>query len=158
MPTDLENSTDDDQTSDDSPIIRDLRKKADRADAVESENVNLKRELAVTRAGLDSLNEDQMSALAAVHKGDWDADSVKATAERLGFGTPSTEGAQTTEPKIPEAELQAHQRVAAAANGETAPPSPDLTAAINEIDDRDPNGPEKIKALLRNAGRLAEGQ
>lgn len=152
LPTDLEPSTDDEhEQQQDSPVIKDLRKRADQADANETRAVAAERKLALHEAGLGGLNQTQMKAFLGAHEGDWDADALKATAKELGFGQSPSNGEQTDDPQIPAEELDAHQRVAAAAGGEPAPPSPDLTAAIQAAKD-----PEEIKTILRNAGRLAE--
>lgn len=151
MPTDLEPSTDDEhEQQQDSPVIRELREKARRADDNETRAVAAERKLALHEAGLGGLNQTQMKAFLGAHEGDWDADALKATAKELGFGQSPSNGEQTAEPQIPAEELDAHQRVAAAAGGEPAP-SLDLTAQINAAKDN-----TEIKTILRNNGMLAE--
>lgn len=77
--------------------IRALEKKAAKAteaEALRQENIVLK-----ALAGKE-LTAKQMKALVAAHDGDWDAESVKATATELNFITepkPEAEDAQTAE-------------------------------------------------------------
>lgn len=148
MPDDLETPIDNEH-AEDSPVIRDLRQKANRTDVAEAKATELQRELVVHKAGLTDLSDKQLKALTLAHEGDWEPEALKATANEL-FPGAMTAGEQT-EPRIPDAELQAHQRVAAAASGQSAPPPPDLTAQIEAA-----QNPEEIKAILRNAGQLAE--
>lgn len=148
MPTDLENSTDDETQSEDSTVIKGLRKQAERVDAAEADAVAARRELTLHKAGLGDLSDKQLKALGAAHEGDWEPELLKATATELGFVRQPGE-AETT-PQIPAAELEAHQRVANAASGELPPPTPDLTAAIKAAQSQD-----ELVAILRNAGRIA---
>lgn len=149
MPTDLENSTDDDTQHEDSSVIKDLRKRAERTDAAEAEADAAKRELTLHRAGLGDLSDKQLKALGAAHEGDWDPELLKATATELGFMRQPGE-AETT-PQIPAAELEAHQRVANAAMGEAPAAELDLTAKIQAA-----QSPAEIMELLRNSGRYPE--
>jgi hypothetical protein len=145
MPEDLD--TPDDEP-DDNAVIRDLRKKAEKADAAEAEAQAARRELALHKAGLGDLTDKQMKALTATHEGDWDVESLKASATELGFvKTPADD---KPEPRIPPEEMAAHQRVADAAGGGPAPAF-DLDAALEAAAD----DPEQIKTLLAGAGLLA---
>lgn len=153
MPEDLDNSDTNDEAND-SPVIRDLRKKADRVDAAEAKATELERKLALSEAGLTSLNEDQRNALIGAHKGDWsDIAEVRATAERLGWG-PAPADASAPGSQIPADELAAHERVAAAAGGTPAPPV-DLEAELAAIDPNDPQGEAKVTAILQKAALTA---
>lgn len=147
MTTDLE--TPEDEQTDDSTVIRELREKAKRADTAEAEAQAARRELTLHKAGLGELSDKQMKALQAAHEGDWEPESLKATATELGF---VKQPGEPSEPQIPADEMAAHQRVAAAQTGEPPAPPENLTAAIMDAKD-----PEEIKTLLRNAGKLAEG-
>lgn len=151
MPTDLETSNDDDQHTDDNPVIRELRQKANRTEVAESKVSELQRELVVHRAGLTELSDKQLKALSAAHEGDWEPEALKATAAELGFGTTTDSGQQEPEPKIPAEELAAHQRVAAAATGQPPAPPATLDAALANAKSED-----EIKEILRNADMLFE--
>lgn len=140
-----------DEHADDNAVIKQLRQKAERADAAESKAADLERELVVHKAGLTTLTDKQLKALSAAHEGDWEPDALKATAAELGFGP---QPAQEPEPKIPEAEAAAMQRVANASGG--PPPAvlqgdDALKAALAEAWD----SPAQIKAVLAQHGRLA---
>lgn len=138
---------DDEQQPDDNAVIRELREKAKRADTAESEAQAAKRELSLHKAGLGGLSEKQTKALMNVHDGEWEPESLKATATELGFLQQSDAGQE----QIPQGELEAHQRVAAAAGGSPPPPT-DLDAAIANA-----KSPEEIRNLLMNANLLVEG-
>jgi hypothetical protein len=146
----------DDEHADDSAVIKELRQRAGRADAAESKAADLERELVVHKAGLTTLTDKQLKALSAAHEGDWEPEALKATAVELGFG-PQPNGTQEPEPKIPEAEAAAMQRVANASGG---PPQPvlqgddALKAALAEAWD----SPEQMKAVLAQHGRLAQSE
>lgn len=145
MPDDLD-SPDDEQQPEDNAVMRELRKKADRTSAAESEAQAAKRELTLHKAGLGTLSDKQMKALMNVHEGDWEPDLLKATATELGFTQPTA----PSQEQIPQGELEAHQRVAAAAGG--APPPPiDLDAALLAA-----KSPAEIHQLLVNANMLNE--
>lgn len=148
MPEDLD-TPDDEQQPDDNAVIRELRQKAGRTEAAESDAQAARRELTLHKAGLGTLTDKQMKALTAAHDGDWDAELLKATATELGFVREPDE--HKDEPKVPQEELDAHRRVAAAANGET--PAPDnLDAAMEAAKD----DPVQLMTVLRNAGILLE--
>lgn len=151
MPDDLEHSDDVDQTptpATESPVIKDLRKDRDTAMA---DAEAAKRELTLHKAGLGDLSEKQMKALSAAHEGDWTPDLLKETANELGFGQPTNSEQTPPEPRIPAAELAAHQRVADASGGQPTPPPDDLGAAIDAT-----NSPEELHAVLANAGMLLD--
>ncbi len=153
MSDDLE-IPDDQQPPEDSSVIRNLRKEAKQAKTEKDRADAAVRELTLHKAGLGSLSEMQMKALNAAHEGDWEPESIKATATELGFlhtDTPKPDG-----PQIPADELASMQRMASAAGGTPPPPSnldteAGLMAAIGEAKDEG-----ELKAVLRAAGRLAE--
>lgn len=148
MPSDLDIEDDEKQPDTESPPFKLLREQRDAATATA---LAATQELALHKAGLGDLTEKQMNALKGAHgDGEWTSEALKETANEIGMVKSDAE--QTTEPKIPDAELQAHQRVAAAAGGQPLPPPPDLTAAIEAA-----QTPEEIRTILRNADRLAEG-
>lgn len=147
MSTDLENSIEDDTQPEDSSVIKDLRQKEKRLDAAEADAAASKRELTLYKAGLGDLTDKQMKALSAAHEGDWDPESLKATASELGFVRDPADA--ETKPQISAAELEAHQRVANAAGGEQPLPPTDMDTAIANT-----KSPEELQAVLSNAGWL----
>jgi hypothetical protein len=148
MPDDLD-SPDDDQQPDNS-VIRTLREKAERTDAAETKAQQLERELTLHKAGLNDLSDKEIKALTAVHDGEWEPDALKATATELGF-VKQPDGTDIPAPKVSPEELASMNRMAAASGG-TPPPPPDLDSQIAAA-----QNPEELKAVLRAAGRLAEG-
>jgi hypothetical protein len=130
-----------DQGADQSEGFRQLRKRAQRADALEQENRRLRTEMALRDAGL-KLNDDQRHALLSVHDGDIDADAFRATAERLAFVDPQ---------QVPADEQAAHARMAeatAAAMPSEAYPRT-LTDELNEA-----RSSEQLEAILAREGML----
>lgn len=118
------------ETDDDSPLVKKLRsqlkessKKAKRADELETELGDYKRKDAITGAGL-KLNDRQVKALLAAHDGEVTAEGLKATAIELGFAQKSQEDEELEE------DLAAQERIAAAAaGGGQAPGATVLTPA-----------------------------
>lgn len=104
-----EQDLDEEQPPEDSQVIRDLRKKAERADQAEAEATALRTENALFKAGLGDLTDIQRKAILATHEGELSGEALKATAESLGF-TKQPEAPQ--EPQVPADEQAAHQRVA----------------------------------------------
>lgn len=143
-PTDTDNQQDDDQES---PVIRDLRKKAKEADRFAVENAQLKKDLILHQAGLNSLSEKQLKALTAAHDGDWTSDGIKATATELGFYSTPQPAASSEPENSPD---PAMQRVDAA-TGTPAQPPPDLDAKI-----RAATTPGEVMALLAQNNLLAD--
>jgi hypothetical protein len=139
------------------PDIKQLRAKAKRHDALSEEVADLKRQLALTRAGLDGLDERKLKALTSVHEGEFDADSLKATAESLGFiqqSTPTQEGQEAGQQDQPDPELAAIERMSDAMTGtSTGGPDPEagLRKKINEA-----QTPEELDAILAQAGMLRQ--
>ena len=67
---------------------RKTRKKAKEYDALAQERDEARQQLAIYDAGLTSLTPKQRTALLKVHDGEWDAESLQATAEELGYWSP----------------------------------------------------------------------
>lgn len=98
---------------------RDAKKWAD----AEPELTKLQRENLLLRTpGLGDLSDKQMKALFATHEGDLTPDSIRATAQDLGFVAPPA-------PEVPDEEVAAHQRIAAASSGAGAA-TPDPLAGV----------------------------
>lgn len=147
LPDDLE-TPDNEQQSDDNPVIRDLRKQAETAKTEKERADLLERKLALSEAGLTGLTDEQRDAITAVHKDEWNAEALKATAGRLGFGQQLGEE-KPAEPQITAEERASMQRVNAASGGQPPPPAPELDAAIQNAETR-----EDLLAVLRDADML----
>ena len=103
--------------------LRDAQEGSKRAEAAE-------RKIAILEAKLD-LEPDQVKALAAVHEGDWTAEGVRATAERLKFVSAAKDSGVSDE------ESGSLQRMAEATAGATPPNSESREQKIlNELDPR----------------------
>lgn len=157
MPETLDNETDESNKPDESAVIRDLRKKADKADAAEQRAVAAERKLAVSEAGL-TLNDAQRTALAAVHQGEWNPESVKATAESLGFVKVETEQKQTPDPPpagegdmtVAQYVRQAQEAMDEAMAGTPPPRISDDDAFAQRI--REAKSPEEVLKIASEAG------
>lgn len=110
-PTEAEDHTE-------SSVIKELRAKAKRVETAESEAAKLRQELALTKAGLDGLNEKQVKALMSAHEGDFTADAIKATADELGFVTKPAAPAET---EVSQEQAQIGREVAELGNFAGAP-------------------------------------
>ena len=144
MPTE----TDTEVSEDESPVIRELRERAKRADEATAQAESLLKENTILRAGLNDLTPLQVKAITATHEGEWTVDAIKATATDLGFGAKpqSPEVPQ----QVPQQELDAIQRVQEAGNSVPSPPDPGLDAVING----QYNSLEELDAALTTAGML----
>lgn len=146
-PTDLDNQQEEDPgNQNDSPVIKDLRKRAKDAERLEKELATIKRDLVIQQAGLGSLSEKQLKALSAAHDGDWTSDTLKATATELGFSAPTGDQPPTPAPTPPPAMERVDQ-----ATGQPPQPPPDLDAKIAAAPDTD-----AVMALLKSANLLVE--
>jgi hypothetical protein len=119
--------------------IRRLKREAkDQADA-KAEVEALRRQIAVRDAGLD-LDPYKLTAVERMHDGEWSADSLRATAEKLGFiGAPAPANAQ-----VPADELARLRQIQSASAGAAEPPA---TVGDRELD---------LDARLRGAKTEAE--
>lgn len=130
----------------DSSVIRKLRADLKAKEAEAAEVKELRKELALSKAGLD-LSPIQQKALMAAHEGDMDAEALRKTATDLGFA--KAPEAPSEEPQVPAEEQEAHQRVqAATAAAEPADGRPD------SLDDRiaRAGSPAEIEKIMRDAG------
>lgn len=106
--------------------FKEMRRAANRAAKLGKENAALtarlaemERQVALTQAGLVSLNDKQTKALLAAHEGEFTKDALRTTAADLGFITLTDD---TPDPAVEQA-LQTQARITAAAQG-TQPPRP----------------------------------
>lgn len=123
--------------------IASLEEKAKQADELAKENTALKQQSALSGAGL-ALDEDRLTALNAVHKGEWTPEAVKETAVRLGW-------AEAPAGQTSTAEQEALARMQAArTGGTTSPPDPDA-----EIDAKlaAAKSPAELMEIYRQSGR-----
>ena len=91
--------------------IRIWRNNSRKWEEAESRLTTLERENLLLRTpGLSNLTDRQMKALFATHDGELTPDSLRETAQDLGFVAPP-------EPDVPEAEAAAHQRTINASAG-----------------------------------------
>jgi uncharacterized protein YceH (UPF0502 family) len=88
--------------------LRQLTKENKRIAELEAQNARYQQRESIRSAGLD-LNDDQVTALIATHKGESTPEALRETAERLKF-------VQSTPEVDPELE-QAHERLANARTG-----------------------------------------
>lgn len=111
--------------------IRQLREKAKRADEADARAAQAERELAFAKAGIP-LNDPRSSYFQAGYQDEMTPEKIKSTWD-------STFGPQdASPPPIPASEVEAHQRIASAADG-AAPPPPmshddELTAKVRSGD------------------------
>lgn len=138
---------DDPQEPSESSVIRELRQKAKRADDLAAENDALRKESAITKAGLD-LTPAQQTALLAVHEGEFTPEALAATHATL-FGGGKAEEA----PQVPADEVEAQQRVQeASASPEAADAHPEtLAERIGRA-----NTEAEVRALLAEAGIVTD--
>lgn len=140
----------DEQVSpDEDPNLRQLRKKAKKADelaALEPENAELRKKLAIYEAGLTGLTARQIRALSREDDIDWsDSDSIKAAAEELGYGTTAVDKQQ-----VPQEELDAQERIQKAGAGAGAA-GWDPISEMNQLDPKDPEFDAKLEAISQKA-------
>lgn len=90
------------------------RKLEGRAKTAEERVAQLERQLAFTQAGLDHLTDKQVKALTAAHEGEITADTLKATAEELGFGAKPETGESTPAAEGPDHSGEASELAALA--------------------------------------------
>lgn len=135
------------ENGDDSPVIRELRHKARRADAAEAETVALRTENAILKAGLTDLTPAKQKALLAAHEGDMDTEAIRKTAIELGFLTEPAPA--EPEPQVPADEQAAHQRIAEATAG--AQPAEASPETLNDRIAKAKN-PRELEAILAEAG------
>lgn len=104
-----DNYTDENDGADDFKL---LRKKADKADALERENAQIKRELAFTKAGI-TLDDPKMGYFVKGYDGELDPQAIREAAVEAGF---IQQQAAPPDPAVEQAEY-GQQRVMAASSG-----------------------------------------
>lgn len=124
--------------------IQQLETQAQEAETLRQQLAQRDRISAIAATGLQ-LDETKLSALEAVHSGDWTPEAVTQTAIKLGW-------AQPPPPLVPPAEQDALARMnAAQQGGVTTPPNPEaeldarLAQAKNEAE---------FMEIYRQSGRL----
>lgn len=138
---------DEDRNEAESSVIRDLRKKAGRADELDAEVKQLRQDAAILRAGITDLTPAKQKALLAAHDGELEPDAIRKTAIELGFLADSKPAAES--PQVPADEQAAHQRAAEA----TAAAAPS-EAHLESLDDviAKAQTPAELRKALVNAG------
>jgi hypothetical protein len=127
---DDDSTTDNDDDSSDRQVtlrrsqIRAMERDAKTARQAQQEAENLRRELAFARAGVGDLTERQQKALFASIDGDITAETVRQTAEELGFVKPA---AASTD----DAERRAMEQMSQASAGASDPGSEDSVARLH---------------------------
>ena len=113
---------------------KDLRSRlgaeANRASQAESEAENLRRELAVERAGLPDFPGKQF--FLSNYTGDATPEAVKAAAAEAGFigGDGSPVGGAPAAPQVPQEELDRQRQIVGASAGAQTPSSGDIDLAV----------------------------
>lgn len=121
----------DPSVSDDPKDLRSrLGAEANRATTAETEAANLRRELAVERAGLPDFPGKQF--FLSAYDGEPTAEAVKAAAVAAGFvsadGTPV--GGAPAAPQVTQEELDRQRQIVGASSGAQAPSSGDIDLAV----------------------------
>jgi hypothetical protein len=120
--------------------IRQLRKKAKKADALEAELTTLKREKEFTRAGLDPDNAQHRYFMRG-YDGDLSAEAIKAEAQSAGFlEAPATQ--------VPAEEQETQARISAASAGAAVQPEKDWDAEL-----RGARTEAEFDSIYRQSGR-----
>jgi len=122
---------DEEQVDDEQPRKNWRRELEDRAKSAEDERDRLRRELAFNKAGLDSLSDKQVKALVATHEGEMTAESLRSTADELGFIPKPTET-----PEVEEQVEDHSDEVAALAKMSGSSPAPAKTDKTSELRDK----------------------
>lgn len=138
----------DPENENEDPNLAQLRKKAERADELEKQLADadaVRKENIALKAGL-KLSDKQMRALMSTHEGDWTAEAILESARELGF----VRDAEPEEPKVPDSELAAHDRIVDASSGGT-PSTWDPHAEIDALDVNDPQFEQKLAAITQKA-------
>lgn len=121
--------------------------------AAEEELVELRREVAFTRAGLD-LSPKQQAALLAAHDGELSADALRATAVELGFAAVADDGQQ-----VRDQALAGITKVSAATTGANPPPAqPPIADRIIQAEQaKDWQAAAQLKAQMVVAAARSNG-
>lgn len=130
----------DDDAQDPSGNIRHLRERAKQADEAEARAVEAERRAALAEAGVptDGLGKLFRDA----YRGELSTEAIKAAMDEYGIGQ------QTSTQQIPDAEREAHQRLAEARGGSSnSDGSIDAADAINAA-----SSPEEVLRIVNAAG------
>ena len=134
--------------SEDSPAIRELRRKLRDSEKDAKEAQTLRTENALLKANLGGLSEKQRKAILATHDGELTPEALKATATDLGF---IQAGDEAEAPQVTAEEQAAHQRaqeaISTAPASEAHPPSLEERIAAAK-------SPEELDQILTSAGEL----
>lgn len=101
-----------DEDTDDAEDFKNLRAKAKKADALERENAQIKRELAFTRAGIP-MDDPKVGYFVKGYDGELDPSAIRAAAEEAGFIAPAP---VQEDPAVQQAQ-QGQRAVMAASSG-----------------------------------------
>lgn len=142
-----DDTLDDDQLTEESPNIRQLRDKAKRAGDAEREASEareqlqaLQREVEFRKAGIDP-DDPKAKYFAKAYDGDLTAEAIKAEAEQAGILQPPAE-------QTPGDEQNAWQRTASAAQGATTDgPKTDVMTELQNA-----KSPDEIAAIMQRHG------
>ena len=124
--------------------IRTLERDAKQARKANDELAQMRRELALTRAGLGDLSAARQKALLASIDGDLTADTARAAAEELGFIQPPP-------PPEPDKDQAAMERMSQASAGASDPGSED---SIAKLERAAAQGKEALLAQIQADGHL----
>lgn len=139
----------DDDEQHESSVIKDLRQKAKRTEAAESETATLRQKVAILEAGITNLTPAKQKALLAAHEGDLTAESLRVTAIDLGFLAEDTPEAGA--PQVPLEEQAAHKAMAEATAAAEA--SEAQTKTLND-EINAAKTPQELEAILAREGLL----
>ena len=120
-----------DAASDDPKDLRSrLGAEANRASTAETEAENLRRELAVERAGLPDFPGKQF--FLSNYTGEATPEAVKEAAKAAGFisGDGAPVGGNTSQPQVTQEELDRQRQIVGASAGSHAPSSGDIDLAV----------------------------
>lgn len=139
-----------DENPDESSVIKELRKKANRHDELDNEVRMLRQRNAILEAGITDLTPARQKALLAAHEGDLEPEALRKTAAELGFIAEKAPEAEA--PQVPAEEQAAHQRMAEATAA--APPSEAQSKTLND-EILQASSAEEVKAILDREGMVA---
>ncbi len=124
--------------------VRAFRRDAKKWAEAEPELTRLQRENLLLRTpGLDKLSDKQMKALFSTHEGEMTPDSLRASAQDLGFVAPPP-------PEVPDSEMAAQQRLINASAG--ASPAPGNQDALDNATIAQANSVEEVMAVVNARG------
>ena len=146
---DYDDTTDNDDTDSESTVtlkrsqIRALERDAKAARKANEELAQMRREIALSKAGVGDLTERQQKALLGSIDGDITAETVLEAAQELGFVKPAEDSPQ-------EAERRQMEQMSQASAGAADPGSEDAIARLHRADAE--GGKEAVLAELQRQG------